>query len=481
MANTLKISIGSDRRDIPIIDAAVQSFAAARDLPADGAQQLCDAVHRMTAWINDNAYPGDQTGEIEIRLEITEGAVFCSLTDTGMPLAAFGDGEGEIPEELRELEMETEDLRLVNLAGEGMRMSAIVRFEGLTPEKLTTLDEWLLSDAPEQGELEGIEFRNARPDDAEAIAKLLYATYGLLYPHPDFYRPRWLAAQIESATIYSTVVTHNGELIAHQAMLTEQEGGAVESGVGFVHPAYRGFGLASDFFEFAIERMRAIGVPAILSRAVTNHPYSQRLEAAYGFKTTGLLLGSLPVSVPLFHSNLRGALLSAYLPFDTGDRAVSIAGRYESQLAEAYERLGLKLAGSDTDAGLADLEGHDSVITERGGMTGMIGSLLITIGRWDEQARASLIAALRDAVHHKDEIAWCDLDLHSLDADQQTEIIELLRNYDFFYAGLMCFGRVGHDHLRLQSMLSDDIETEKIVLDSDYALSLRDFVLSDRD
>jgi len=84
-------------------------------------------------------------------------------------------------------------------------------------------------------------------------------------------------------------------------------------------------------------------------------------------------------------------------------------------------------------------------------------------------------------VHHKDEIAWCDLDLHSLDADQQTEIIELLRNYDFFYAGLMCFGRVGHDHLRLQSMLSDDIETEKIVLDSDYALSLRDFVLSDRD
>ena len=105
---------------------------------------------------------------------------------------------------------------------------------------------------------------------------------------------------------------------------------------------------------------------------------------------------------------------------------------------------------------------------------------LLTVGRWGEEEKNELFDALREAVRQHDDVAYCDLDLHSLDSDELDEAVELLRNYDFFYCGLTVAGRAGHDHLRMQAMLTDNVDLEHIVLDSDYAKGLREAIFADR-
>ena len=91
-----------------------------------------------------------------------------------------------------------------------------------------------------------------------------------------------------------------------------------------------------------------------------------------------------------------------------------------------------------------------------------------------------MIDAVRSAVHHHDDVAYCDLDLETLTAEDLDEAIDQLREFDFFYCGLALCASAGHDHLRLQSLMSDEVELEAIVLDSDYAKQLRETVFADR-
>ena len=90
---------------------------------------------------------------------------------------------------------------------------------------------------------------------------------------------------------------------------------------------------------------------------------------------------------------------------------------------------------------------------------------------------------LAGVVRAKNYVVYCDVDLSSLTTPQLDEIVDLLRMYDFFYAGLVVYGRAGHDHLRMQAVLAplDTIEVTDLVLDSSLTREVRQFVLSDRD
>ena len=91
-----------------------------------------------------------------------------------------------------------------------------------------------------------------------------------------------------------------------------------------------------------------------------------------------------------------------------------------------------------------------------------------------------MVDAVRSAVHHHDDVAYCDLDLETLTAEELDEAIDQLREFDFFYCGLALCASAGHDHLRMQSLMSDEVELEAIVLDSDYAQGLRETIFADR-
>ena len=468
MTGSVRVAIGSSHRDLAIVDAVAAAFATVQGIPDDDAQRLRQCVSRLTHWSLDRAYPGDESGELEVRLEAVLGGVHCQVADYGQPLAAFGGGLGPVPAELADVAATTRDLRLVNLGGEGKRLYATISVPGFSPVEPTADGSATGGGAPTDLKPDDVTIR-----DALGIAKLLYGTYGLSYPHADFYRPRWLAEQISAGRIFSTVAVLGDQVIGHHAMLGEHHGGAVESGVAVVDPTFRGLGIVTRLAQHSIARVRAAGVPAVLSRAVTHHPYSQRAERSLGFHTTALMLASAPGQTG------RVALLAAYLCLQTPPRPVSTPGFYAEPLAAAYANVGLERSAPHPEAGCAELGDLPAITTEREGLTALPGAAVLTVARWGGDIRATLINALRLAVRSDDEVAYADLDLHSLDAAELDEIVELLRNYDFFYSGLMLFGRCGHDHLRLQAMLTHEVQIDNLVLDSDYSRSLRETVIAD--
>ncbi|MFM8883749.1 MAG: hypothetical protein ACKOH7_02950 [Solirubrobacterales bacterium] len=478
MANRVRVAVGSDRRDLFLVPDHAEGCARARGLADAARARLVEVVHRLVNWVNDSAYPNDQTGEIAVQLELAEGAVRVLVEDWGEPLAAFGGGLGPAPEELAGVDALTDDLRLVNLGREGKRLSASVPAEGVAPEELAALADFAREAPSGEVTADQVEIVDATAEDAEAISKLLYVNYGLGYGHPDFYRPLWVSEQIEAGRVVSTVARLGGEVVGHHAMLREEGIEAGETGVAVVHPAYRGLGIFGRLFARTVERARGAEVPAIFGRAVTSHPYSQRAEHARGYRETALMLGSVPPGKPDDDGVARrGASLLTWLPLDLAERPVSFPGRYEELLGAAYANLELPTGDSDPAAALAGLSDAPGVAFARDEQR---ESTVITVGVWGEQARNELLDALREAVRHHDDVAYCDLDLESLTAAELDEAVELLRNYDFFYCGLVLDGRADHDHLRMQAILTDNVELEKIVLDSDYAQGLKEAIFADR-
>ena len=478
MANRVRISIGSETSELVLVDGVVERFSLARGLEPADAERLGKVVHGLAAWVIERAYPGDPTGELVVQLELAEGAVRCTIEDWGEPIAAFGGGLDRMPPELAEIEALTHDLRLVNLGREGKRLSAAIEAEGVVPEELVAFAQFARESGESEATADQVEIHDTKLSDVEAVSRLLYTNYGLGYGHPNFYQPRWVEAEIEAGRLHSTVAVLAGEVVGHHALLLEKSDEAGETGVAVVHPAYRGLGIFNRLFEHTIERARAVEVEAVYARAVTAHPYSQRAEHSRGYRETALMLGSVPQGKDdSGQPTPRAASLLTFLPLEREPRAVSFPERYAGPLEAAYTNLELETVEADRERALGELDDRPAAKIERDEQR---RSSLITVSRWGEEGRAGMVDAVRSAVHHHDDVVYCDLDLETLSSADLDEAIQQLREFDFFYCGLALCASAGHDHLRLQALMSDDIQLDGIVLDSDYAQQLRETIFADR-
>ena len=269
-----------------------------------------------------------------------------------------------------------------------------------------------------------------------------------------------------------------GEVVGHHALVLEKSGEAGETGIAVVHPAYRGLGIFNRLFERTIERARVAKVEAVYARAVTAHPYSQRAEHSRGYRESALMLGSVPQGKDESgQPTPRAASLLTFLPLDLSPRPVSFPERYGEPLRAAYANLELDTVEPECETALEQLGDRPSAAIERDEQR---RSSVITVSRWGDEGRSQMVDAVRSAVHHHDDVAYCDLDLETLTAEELDEAIDQLREFDFFYCGLALCASAGHDHLRMQSLMSDDVELEAIVLDSDYAQGLLETIFADR-
>lgn len=478
VANRVRISIGSESSELVLVEGVVERFSLARNLQPADAERLGQVVRGLAAWIIERAYPDDPTGELVVQLELAEGAVRCTIEDWGEPITAFGGGLDSIPSELAGIEAMTHDLRLVNLGREGKRLSAAVEASGVTPEEHVALAQFARESGESEATADQVEVRNTELNDVEAVSRLLYTNYGLGYGHPNFYRPRWVEAEIEAGRLHSTVAVLAGEIVGHHALLLEKSGQAGETGVAVVHPAYRGLGIFNRLFEHTIERARAAKVEAVYARAVTAHPFSQRAEHSRGYRESALMLGSVPKGKDESgNPTPRAASLLTFLPLDRSPRPVSFPERYAEPLRAAYANLELETVEPQRERALEQLGERRSAQIERDEQR---VSSVITVSRWGEEGRAQMVDAVRSAVHHHDDVSYCDLDLETLSSGELDEAIQQLREFDYFYCGLALCAAAGHDHLRMQSLMSDDVELEAIVLDSDYAKGLRETIFADR-
>ena len=473
----MTVSVLSDESAPSFVLSLLPAFGASSALTPEDERRLGAVVEALVRFTLEHAYPDHELGEIEVTLEADEGFVRVVVHDWGLPLKSAGGDLGPLPEPLATLAAETRGLQLVNLGSEGKRLTAEVAAGSTAAGPIGHH----VADAPHRGRTgagapDVVEVRAGTADDAEAIAQLLYENYHLSYVHGDFYRPRYLTAELDSGRLVSTVAVHEGRVIGHHALMPLSGSPSAETGAAVVDSAYRGLGIFGRMFEHTLDAARGRDLAAVFGDAVTIHPFSQRAESAHGYRESALQLGMVPARTSMRGFGHEGperrtATLRSYRPLDESVRPASLPTSYRELLESAYENLGLSV---EDRAKPVEPEGEAVTATLDGARA--LGALRLR--RWNGDTRAELERAVRHLLSRHVDVVYGDVDLATVE-DLDDAVAEL-NELGFFAAGLVLHGPDGHDHLRLQLLDSEEIELEKIVCHSPYGESLRQQVLEDK-
>lgn len=474
MSDRVRLNVPSEPSALDPIRVVSEQFCLAAGANDEERDLITAVTSRLVQFVLSHCYPDDRSGEIEVGYELIGPAVHVRVHDWGRPLASFGGTSGPPPAELAELSESVDDLRLVNLGRDGKRIGFTVTIAAPAPSTSVSADVVTTPVAPAAPDVrDQIEIRDLRAGEEQAVSDLLYGNYALTYPHPDFYRPRWLAEQVKSGAVLSSVAVLGDEIVGHHAiLLSTPDAASAETGVAVVHSAYRGLGIFGRLFEHTVARATASGLSAIYGRAVTVHPYSQRSERAHGYRESALMLGAVGPEMSmsgLSNSGSRTAHLLSVRVLHPSPRAVGLPLRYADSVRATYEHLGLDLSPQQPEPG------RDAISASEDGNT---RTATIRIGGWSDGAADALVHAIRQLDERHHDVIYADVDLHGV-SDLDAAVARLNELF-FFYAGLVPFGTAGHDHLRLQRINSDDVETEAIVCDSDFAGRLLGWVAGDR-
>jgi N-acetylglutamate synthase-like GNAT family acetyltransferase/anti-sigma regulatory factor (Ser/Thr protein kinase) len=475
----VKVTVLSDASAPSLVLALVPAFAAAVGVQAEDERQLAAVVEQLVSFTLDNAYPDDDLGEIEVTLEAGDGSVQVGVHDWGLPLTSAGGQFGSLPEPLAALPPDAHDVLLTNLGSNGKRLTAEVTVgAGGDGGARWHHIEAVPRRAPAAVEAsDAIEVRAATPQDAEAIAQLLYENYHLSYVHADFYRPRYLMATLASGGLLSTIAVHDGQVIGHGALMPLAGVSSAETGAAVVHSAYRGLGVFGRLSEYTLHRAIERGLASVFGDAVTIHPFSQRVERSNGYFETALQLGMFPAQTTMRGFGGEGprrrtATIRSYRPFDEQPRRVALPAIYRELLENVYANVGLSIEARTQPA---PFEGE--ALTTEVDEPRSLGFLRLR--RWDGKGSSALKGAVRHLRSRHVDVAYADVDLAAV-ADVNDATAEL-NEHGFFAAGLVLDGLDGHDYLRLQLLDSEEIELEDVVCDSAFADALRRRVLEDKD
>jgi GNAT superfamily N-acetyltransferase/anti-sigma regulatory factor (Ser/Thr protein kinase) len=474
----VKVTVLSDASAPSLVLALIPAFAAAVGIQAEDEHRLGAVVEQLVSFTLDNAYPDDDLGEIEVTLEAGDESVQVAVHDWGLPLTSAGGEFGSLPEPLAALAPDARDVLLTNIGSNGKRLTAevTVRSAGDGPARWHHI-EAVPRRAGAGGEAsDPIEVRAAMPEDAEAIAQLLYENYHLSYVHADFYRPRYLMATLASGGLVSTIAVHDGRVIGHSALMPLPGVSSAETGAAVVHSGYRGLGVFGRLSEHTLDTAIERGLASVFGDAVTIHPFSQRAERSNGYYETALQLGMVPAQTTMRGfggegARQRTATLRSYRPFDEQPRRVALPAFYRELLESVYANVGLAI---EARARPAPFEGE--AITVEVDEPRSLG--FVRVRRWEGEAGSALKGAVRHLRSQHVDVAYADVDLMGV-ADVNEATAEL-NELGFFAAGLVLHGLDGHDYLRLQLLDSEEIELEDFVCDSAFADELRRRVLEDK-
>ncbi len=473
MSAPFTVKLSPDGKDIDAAVEAARSFSLGRGVDRMEADTTASVVRDLVTWVSLACYPPPSTGHIEVAFTAADDGIHLTLRDDGVPLPSFGTGLGPVPPELMHLDASTVDLHMVNHGGRGKMLACLVpTTASFDPHDLGTVDT-LDTEPAEPGTIQS---RLAQPGDAEAVGRVMHSVYGLGYGNQTFYQPAELESAWAHGEIVSGVALVDGEIVAHAALVREDGGYIYEAAAAAVDPRFRSLNLTGALGLVISQEAHERGAVAISTHMVTTHTRTQSGPARAGFTPTGLLLGAAPPALP---GEPRQTLLLAYLLLQRPVREIALPTQvnYRQALITLYGRLQLELVDQDVESALAqigDAPGVETHIT-----AGDDSPAIVFIRRWGQEEHDALINAIRDTVTARPSMIYIDLNLHTLTMQQLDEIREFLSWYDFMAAGLMLFEQFGHDHLRLQVMLSTDLQIDRIMLLTDEAREVRAVVFKD--
>lgn len=464
------MSLAGDARDVEAACASTRAFALARGADEAEASTAAEVIRALLDWVARACFPAPATGRVDIALAAASDGIRMTVRDDGVPLPSFGSGMGPIPEALEWASSVTVDLHMINGGNAGKTLVCIVP----TARELGEASEGADSGAAPSPD--DMQIRLARPEDAEGVGRVIHSVWGLRYVHPQFYDADALRAEWTSGAVISAVAVAKGEVVGHAALMREQHGNVYEIGVAVMDPRFRGLGMGAPAMQLLMEAAMTTDAHAILAEMVTTHTRSQSGPARMGFVATGLLIGAGPSTTA---GGPRQTVLIAYLPLRHPSRAIALPSdpTYRHALTTLYGRLNVELVEQNPDQAILECGGAPGIVHHES--RGEEWPAVIVIRSWGSHERELLIEALRDAVVSRPSMIYVDCDLHTLTTGQLDEIREFLSFYDFMGAGLMIFGEYAHDYMRLQAMLTRELQIDEIMLLTDEAKAIRAAIFND--
>lgn len=283
-----RLEIPIDPAWTPTAQAFVEQVALRYGIPESGAAELARACSPLFDVLLGQEFL-HQDPSLQLFGRVIPGGLEIVVADQGLPFDQEMWTRPQVAAQLQALQGQLDRLEFVNLGLNG-KETRLRKYFAVAPLERETIAP--ASDRP----LSPFDtIRPFQPEDAEAICRCIWRTYGYSYSVQDaVYLPERLRALNQEGLMTSLVATcQTGEVIGHMAYERSQVGETlVTAGVAAVEPAYRSQGIASKMAPLLLEQARRDGARAMHCYAVTSHPYSQRLVHSLGFDSCCVVLGA---------------------------------------------------------------------------------------------------------------------------------------------------------------------------------------------
>ncbi len=186
-----------------------------------------------------------------------------------------------------------------------------------------------------------VALRLMAPDDAVAVARCTYRTYGYTAPDQELYFPDRMRELLEGGLLFACLgVIPGGEVASYLAIELDRPGSPVgNSGEAMVDPRFRGHHLFEQMKTFLKAEAARRSMLGLYSEAVTVHPFSQKGNIALGARETGVQLGDEAPAVVFKVGRARHGRdrrrrqgeAGPYLPRGEGEDQAGRKSRFASQ------------------------------------------------------------------------------------------------------------------------------------------------------
>ncbi len=206
--------------------------------------------------------------------------------------------------------------------------------------------------------------RLTRREEAEALAKCVYATYGLTFHRSYLYDPDRTLGLNSEGHLTSFLAMEGDRCVGHMALIrpyyeyseagTPVAGERVrEAGLSMVRPDFRTSGIQARLSAHTYHAARAGGFEGLMARCVTHHTAAQRACLAHGGLPTAMFLGGVPAWVRYggeHDQRLPISTLGFYVPLNEGQDTQVYLPRIDRDVYEdIYGRLDQQRSFLDAD------------------------------------------------------------------------------------------------------------------------------------
>ncbi len=475
-----RLEVVADLACLPAVSLFTRNLGRYLGLGDKAAQELEHAVDECVTNILQHAFEPGERGEYTLRFLHRPGQVVVVVEDQGLPfdLEKFQRGEEAGLGRLL-LDAYADQWNVSYLGARGKRLEIVKNLPRTDatahyrPEELDDLRQAALAPADEK-----LEIRLMRPEDAVALARCVYRTYGYSYTSEYIYYPERTREMLTSGRMVSCVVVNPaGEIVGHIALLREDPRSRVgETGQALVDPRYRGRNLFKKSKRFLLDYARSQGLFGVYSESVTLHPYTQKGNLSLGATETGLLLGYVPQQM-VFRRMEQGrqsqpqTVVLYYLRIAPNPRrSLFVPPRHQGMIQRIVDACGLKRDLQPVPDQYPDPPADSRLDIQ---VRSEWGQAFIKVAQAGRDLVPRVRAYLGELVSQGLRCIYLDISLADPFA---VTLCPEMEEMGFFFAGLMPEMTPRGDLLRFQFLNQVELDLDQVVLVSDLGRELMRYI-----